>query len=208
MILGIIPARGSSKGIPRKNVKTCYGKPLLLWSIEAAQASIYLDGFVVSTEDIEIANLALWAGANVDIRPEELATDEATTLAVLQYLDKRLKPDIIVLLQPTSPIRLLEKENIIDEAIELFTKSKCDTLATGYRTTHTAWTNNHGPRQSQEPYFHDDGCVYIWKAEVIQAGLWKGKRTCEMEVPSIYNTEIDELADFWRVEGIMRHLYD
>src|SRR5712691_1233000 len=105
MILGIIPARGGSKGIPRKNLRPLLGKPLLAWSVEAAKESRRLDAFAVSTEDREIARVARQYGADVIERPPELASDEASTLAVLQHALKVRPADVLVLLQPTSPIR-------------------------------------------------------------------------------------------------------
>ena len=84
MILGVIPARGGSKEIPRKNVKQINGKPLIAWTIEAAKESKIIDRYVVSTEDDEIAAVSREYGAEVIERPPELATDEATTLSVLQ----------------------------------------------------------------------------------------------------------------------------
>src|SRR5579863_8179754 len=102
MILGIIPARGGSKGIPRKNLKLIAGKPMVVWSIEAAKRSKKLDLFVVSTEDKEIAAVSEKAGAEVLWRPTELAQDGTTTSAVLQHIVKQEKPETLVLLQPTS----------------------------------------------------------------------------------------------------------
>lgn len=204
MILGVIPARAGSRGIPNKNIKPLLGKPLIVWSIEDAKRSKLLDHFLVSTDGPDIANLALWAGAEVQMRPYELAQDHSTTLEVLQFVQSTRPADIIVLLQPTSPIR----GKILDEAIRTFLAHDCDTLATGYWTTHCAWTNQHGPRQSLPEYFHDDGCVYIWKSEVIAAGRWMGDKPHRMSIPNIYNVEIDTQADFWAVEGILAQVKD
>ena len=98
MILGVIPARGGSKGIPGKNVKKLLGKYLINWSIEAAQQSKFLDRFIVSTENDEIASIAKQAGAEVLIRPSEFATDHSTTVSVLQHVIEEIDADIIVLL--------------------------------------------------------------------------------------------------------------
>ena len=206
MILGVIPARGGSKAIPRKNIKPLLGKPLIVWSIEAAQKSLLIDRFIVSTEDAEIAGISEAAGAKVLIRPESLASDNATTVAVLQHVLKEIPADIVVLLQPTSPVR---NDNIIDRAIELFLAQKCDTLATGYISKHFAWgAFDNGPRQKLEGYFHDDGNVYIFQSQVLKAGKWIGDRPFRMEVPHIYNLEIDTIVDFWAIEGILRHVID
>ena len=201
MILGVIPARGGSKGIPRKNLKELNGKPLILWSIEAARKSELLDRFIVSTEDREIAAVSRRYGADVQMRSPHLSTDSATTLAVLQYILKRIPSDVVVLLQPTSPLR-----PPIDDAIREFLNRDCDTLATGYYTTHGPWTGLHKPRQEQTPYFHDDGNIYIFAADVIREGRWKGDKPYEMEIPSQYNIEIDNISDFWAIEGIMNHV--
>ncbi|MCL5962259.1 MAG: acylneuraminate cytidylyltransferase family protein, partial [Chloroflexi bacterium] len=86
MILGVTPARGGSKGIPRKNIREMCGRPLIAWTIEAAVRSRLLDDYVVSTEDAEIAAVAESYGVRVLARPLELAQDESTTLSVLQHV--------------------------------------------------------------------------------------------------------------------------
>jgi CMP-N-acetylneuraminic acid synthetase len=106
-ILALIPARGGSKGIPRKNIKMIAGKPLIAWTIEAALRSPHIDTVVVSTDDEEIAAIALQAGAQVPfMRPAELASDGATGMApVMHALDMLPDFDAVLLLQPTSPLR-------------------------------------------------------------------------------------------------------
>ncbi|MEO6410737.1 MAG: acylneuraminate cytidylyltransferase family protein [Burkholderiaceae bacterium] len=103
----LIPARGGSKGISRKNVKTIAGKPLIVWTIEAALRSTGLDAVVVSTDDAEIADVACRAGAQVPfMRPAALAQDDTPGLApVLHALDELSQFDAVLLLQPTSPLR-------------------------------------------------------------------------------------------------------
>ena len=204
MILGVIPARGGSKGIPKKNIKELYGKPLIIWSIEAALESKLIDRFIVSTEDDEIAYIARSTGAEVLPRPMEYATDSATTVSVLQHVLKEIDADIVVLLQPTSPVRI---DNIIDRAIEAFLSSGCDTLATGYISHHFEWgAFENLPRQALKGYFHDDGNVYIFKKEVLKAGRWIGDNLYRMEIPGYYNIEIDDISEFWANEGILRNL--
>ena len=128
--LAIIPARGLSKGIPRKNVRLVAGKPLIAWTIEAALNAKGVDRVLVSTEDEEIAEVARQYGAEVPfLRPLKLSQDETPTLPVLQNVVFELKnlenfvPDAVITLQPTSPLRTSEH---IDDAIERF---KADPLA-------------------------------------------------------------------------------
>lgn len=130
-ILAIIPARGGSKGIPRKNIKILCGKPLIAYTIEAALSSKRIDKVVVSTEDEEIAEIAKGYGAEVIPRPLELAKDDTSSLPVYQQVIKHLAeveicyPDIIAVLQPTSPLRLVQN---IDGAIEKFLETACDSV--------------------------------------------------------------------------------
>ncbi len=115
-VLGVIPARGGSKGVPRKNIRVVAGKPLLAYSIEAAQGSAYIDRFVVSTEDAEIREVALAWGAEVLNRPPELAQDETPGIdPVLHAIATFPRYDYVVLLQPTSPLRTADD---IDSALE------------------------------------------------------------------------------------------
>lgn len=106
-ILALIPARGGSKGIPRKNIKIIAGKPLIVWTIEAALRSPYIHTVIVSTDDEEIAAIARKAGAQVPfMRPAELASDGASGMApVTHALDMLPGYDAVLLLQPTSPLR-------------------------------------------------------------------------------------------------------
>ena len=121
-VVAIIPARGGSKRLPRKNVLPLAGKPLIVWSIEAALASVYIDKTIVSTDDAEIAEISRIAGASVPfMRPPELASDTATSADVvmhaLDYLDSQNDHYYYsVLLQPTSPLRT---NTDIDAALEL-----------------------------------------------------------------------------------------
>ena len=109
-LLALIPARGGSKGIPRKNIRLFCGKPLLQWSIDVALMSSCIDQVVVSTEDTEIAAIAKAGGAEVPfLRPEKLASDEAPAISsVLHALEQLPKVTDVLLLQPTSPLRHLE----------------------------------------------------------------------------------------------------
>ena len=110
-ILGIIPARGGSRGLPGKNVREISGKPLIAWSIESAASSKYLDRVIVTTDDNEIAGIAERSGAEVPfIRPENLAGDKTPMLDVVVHAvdffkAKEITFDYVALLEPTSPLR-------------------------------------------------------------------------------------------------------
>lgn len=116
-VLALIPARGGSKGLPRKNVLSLAGKPMVAWSIDAAKNSRYVDEVVVSTDNEEIASVSKQHGANVPfMRPAHLAEDGSTTIDVALHTVEQLPDyDILVILQPTSPLRLSED---IDQTIE------------------------------------------------------------------------------------------
>jgi CMP-N,N'-diacetyllegionaminic acid synthase len=195
-ILGIIPARGSSKAIPRKNVKPIAGKPLIAWTIEAAKKSTLMNTFVVSTEDNEIANIAANYGAEVLHRPKALASDKATTLAVMPA-------DIVVLLQCTSPIR---EKGLIDTCIKQFLNEKADSLATGFISHLYEWGSyDNKRRQDLQGWFHDDGNIYVIKAEnIVKGNLW-GKKRIPFGISREQNIEIDDSFDFWLNEQILRN---
>ncbi|NQT33487.1 MAG: acylneuraminate cytidylyltransferase family protein [Candidatus Omnitrophica bacterium] len=200
MILGIIPARGGSKGIPRKNVKMIAGKPLIAWSIEAAKMSKMIDRFVVSTDDLEIAAIAREYGAEVVDRPAELATDEATTISALQHVLSVIDADTVVLLQPTSPVR---DEGLIDRCIERFQASQADNLATGFICKLKEYGTYYQRRQDMEGFFYDDGNVYVVKADIIKKGTLFGKKVERIEITREQNSEIDDNFDFWMNEQIL-----
>jgi CMP-N,N'-diacetyllegionaminic acid synthase len=123
--LAIIPARGGSKGLPGKNVIDFCGKPLIAWTIEAAKDSRYVDRVVVSTDDPKIAAVSRQYGADVPFeRPPHLASDTASSYdVVLHVLDQLSDYDLILLLQPTSPLRTAVH---IDEALELLVSRAAD----------------------------------------------------------------------------------
>ena len=122
-VLAIIPARGGSKGIPHKNIISLCGKPLIAYTIEAANQSTYIDTVIVSTDDVDIQRISEQYGALVPfLREAKIASDEATTISVVVDAVKRLevngeKFDVVILLQPTSPLRTAEE---IDVAIDIF----------------------------------------------------------------------------------------
>ena len=130
-VLGIITARGGSKGIPRKNLAPLLGRPLMAWTVDAARAAHSLDRVVLSTDDEEIAEVGQKLGVEVPfMRPEELAGDDVPTLPVLQDVVRRLgtagyRCDAVFTLQPTNPLRL---PSDIDGAVELLVDTGADSV--------------------------------------------------------------------------------
>lgn len=200
MILGLIPARGGSKEIPRKNIKMIAGKPLIAWTIEAARASNLLDDFVVSTEDAEIAEISRQYGAKVLERPPELATDEADTLDVMQHALTVVDASTLVLLQCTSPFRT---DGLIDQCIQEFLEQDFDSLATGFICKYKEYGRNELRRQDIEGFFYDDGNVYVNKAELVRKGDRFGGKIGRKCISRWENAEIDDAFDFWLLEQIL-----
>ena len=177
-VIAVIPARGGSKRLPRKNILPVGGKPLIGWTIEAAQKSNYVDDIIISTDDQEIADVASVFGVSVpDLRPESLASDTATTQSVLLHTIEKYEQgaDIVVLLQPTSPLRTYKH---IDEAIELFEKKGAFSIVSVTPCEHPPeWANtlpeNHSMKnfvglasskrsQDFEQSYRLNGAVYVY----------------------------------------------
>jgi len=220
-ILAIIPARGGSKGIPRKNIRLLAGKPLIAYSIETALKSKYIDKVVVSTDDEEIAEIAKIYGAKVIERPEELARDESPTIDaifhVLETLQSNYVPEIVVLLQPTSPLRNAKD---IDNAIDLFLRMDCEAVVGVCEATHLYWyfkiekgylkpifRKEHLKMRRQElpKIYMPTGAIFI----SMPKNLYEYKSFyCEKVIPYIMPAErsidIDNEIDFMLTELVMR----
>ena len=180
--LAIIPARGGSKRLPRKNILDLCGKPLISWSIEAALKSKYISKVVVSSDDEEILNISSNFGADIIKRPYELANDTATTFDTVKHtIDNFENYDYIVLLQPTSPLR---NEKHIDEAIELLEEKQADAIVSVCEMDHSPLWSNTLPKdgnmnnflrdevlnkrsQDLEKYYRVNGAVYICKTDKL-----------------------------------------
>ena len=202
IVLAVIPARGGSKGVPRKNLRPVAGKPLLAWSIEAALGSTRLGRCVVSTEDEEIAAVARAHGAEVLERPRTLASDEASTVAVAQHALVEIAADVVVVIQPTSPIR---RRGLIDACIERFVEEGADSLG----TVHPDYSYEYGAdmprRQEFRPRLVDNGNVYVLDADLVRAGRWLGDRLATFETSREEGVEIDDDFDLWLAEQILLH---
>jgi len=139
-VLGLIPARGGSKGLPRKNIRLLCGRPLIEYTIEAALKANSLDRVIVSTDDPDIASVAEGTGAEVPfLRPVDYATDTASSISVvhhaIQWLEENgaYHPDAIAFLSPTCPLRTSDQ---IDAAVDLLWKSKLESVVTVFPVPH------------------------------------------------------------------------
>ncbi len=207
MILGVIPARGGSKGIPRKNLMPFAGKPLIYWSIKAAFESKLLNRFIVSTEDEEIANISRQLGADVLERPVELAEDTATTMSILEHIVREIpEADFILLMQPTSPIRI---NNLVDRVISEYLRNPgTESAATGCMVRMWEWGSKEVnlPRQVDPGYFYDDGNLYILSRKDIINGKWFGSKRLPIIIESYYHPEIDDKYEAIAAEAVMKEL--
>ena len=199
-ILGIIPARGGSKGIPRKNIKPICGRPLIAWTIEAAQKSKILDRFVVSTEDAEIADTARAWGAEVLERPAKLAGDTVISRDVIRHALEATGAEVSVLLQPTSPVR---DDDLIDRAITMFLNGDYDSLATGFMNPLYPPHGQEHRRQDISETFVNDGSVVISTRATIMNDSLFGTKAGIMVTDREQNVDIDEEFDFWLAERIL-----
>jgi CMP-N,N'-diacetyllegionaminic acid synthase len=220
-VLAVIPARGGSKGIPRKNLHDLAGKPLIAYAIECAQATAQIDDVVVSTDDVEIAEVSAALGARVHRRPRALAQDDTPTLPVLlnvlEQLDEHEQPRRVVTVQPTSPLR---HSRDLAAAIGLLTPSYdsvigvCEPEHTPYKMFRIsedtlvplfADVPRGAPRQQLPPVYRENGAVYVTWTDVLrdQCSIWGARaRPYRMSVES--SVDIDTLHDLALAEYFLK----
>lgn len=223
-IVGIIPARGGSKRLPRKNIKLLAGKPLIAYTIETALKSKYINKVVVSTEDAEIAEVSEKFGAEVIERPEELAQDTTKTAPVLVQVVEELekngyKPDIVVLLQATCPNKPVE---LIDGVIEKLINSSNDSVFNAFamRCSMAMWNKDTNGKVHALYDYHtrprwqnaaeECGTVYGETGAVyaIKIDAFKKHKDFIGENPDVFTfdvelVDIDTLSDFERAQKLM-----
>lgn len=214
-IIAIITARGGSKRIPRKNVRSFLGKPILAYSIEAALESGVFDEVMVSTEDEEIAEIAQRCGAKVPFfRSERTSSDFASTVDVLEevierYASEKRQFDMICCVYPTAPFITAEK---LRRAVSLMEEKKADALLPVVRYSFPPqrgmvvkeglvgyqYPEFEGARsQDLEPVYHDCGQFYFCKTDVFQKyRTMIPKNTIPMEIPETEVQDIDNLSDW------------
>lgn len=220
--IAFIPARGGSKGVPKKNIKVLLGKPLIAWSIEQALDSKLIDRVIVSTDCPEIAKIAMEYGAEVPyMRPESLSNDTATTESAMlhccEYLTERNElPELFILVQCTSPIRSKES---FDLAITDFRNKNLDSMLTVSESHRFTWKNTSYPeasyeyknrprRQDIKPEDQDyleTGSFYITKTQALVES--KNRLTGKIGMfitPENESYEIDNHTDFIICEELMK----
>lgn len=219
-ILGVIPARGGSVGIPRKNIYPLMGKPLIAYAIQAAYSAASLNRVIISTDDDEIAAVARDLGADVPfMRPADLAQSQTPTVSVIEHALKMLEPtqfDAVVVIQPTAPLRLAED---IDNAVELLT-DEFDSVVSVAEVSHQFNPNwihqiedntlhpyiEDGPlkftrRQDLPPVYYRNGAVYVTRCAVLaESRNLYGNRTAAYIMPPERSVNIDSLSDIWLAE--------
>lgn len=209
-ILGLVTARGGSKGIPRKNVVEVGGKPLIAWTIEAARQSTLLDRLVLSTDDAEIAEVARVLGCEVPfMRSPELAADTSGSMeVVLDCLQRLPRYDYLVLLQPTSPLRTPDD---IDGAIRACIDSAapaCVSVCAVEESPFWMYTlesggglkpileNSYARRQDLPPVYVLNGAIYVADVHWFVTNLgFMGEGTVAYIMPRSRSLDIDTPAD-------------
>lgn len=211
-ILVVIPARGGSKGIPRKNIRLLNQKPLISYVIKMVKDSKYVDDFVVSTEDSEIATISKKFGADVIKRPDELSADDIPLDEVIYDAVRQTNTeyDIIITVQPTSP---LLKTETLDVAIEKFRDSSIDSVISVIDDRHLSWgfnDNHYFPlyekrlnRQYLPKNFRETGSILATRNAFISKNNRLGKNIDLIEVPKDESVDIDNYEDWWVAENYL-----
>ena len=221
--LAIIPARGGSKRLPRKNVLDLNGKPLIAYSIEAGLDSSYIDKVVVTSDDNEVLTISKKYGAVTINRPYELASDTATTFGAIKHtVDNCEKYDYIVLLQPTSPLR---NEKHIDEAVELLESKKSNAVVSVCKMDHNPmWSNvlDHSLSmkgflgdeilnkrgQDLDKYYRLNGAIYICETDKLlkEESFFLKDNIFAYKMNRESSIDIDEEIDFKMAKVFLKDL--
>lgn len=217
--VAIIPARGGSKGVPRKNLCPLAGKPLIVHSILDAKEAKLIDRVYVSTDDSEIAGISKLYGAEVIQRPAELATDTASSEVALLHALTEIEqagcfPELVVFLQCTSPIRT---GGDIDGAIAQLMSENADSLLSVSPSHRFLWEQAEGSaksinydyrqrprRQDMSPQFVENGSLYIFKPWVLKSlGNRLGGKISLFIMSELASRDIDSVLDFEMVEFLL-----
>lgn len=221
-IIAIIPARGGSKGIPHKNITNLCGKPLIGYTIEAAKKSTYIDDVIVSTDDLDIKKVSEQYGALVPfIRDSHIASDEAKTISVVVDAIQRLQAggqeyDVVILLQPTSPLRTAEE---IDVAIEVFFQHQMEGVVSvnvadispfllrtiyNHRLHRIIDESSTIRRQDMPTYYEVNGAIYINRVEEVTEDLSFNDNPIPYIMNRDHSVDIDTWDDLTVAETIIK----
>ncbi len=223
-MIALITARGGSKGLPFKNIKPLNGKPLIAWTIEAAAQARHIDRIILSTDSDDIAETAVKYGAEIPfMRPDYLATDNATSLEVFKYTISRLeKQENIVIenfmvLQPTSPLRTAIH---IDEAAEIFFNKKAKAVVGYCKEAHPVfWHKRIGAdgkiknlfkenymknRQEIPTSYYPNGAIFIFDKEYIFSTKDYSENCYPYLMSAQASVDIDTLEDFEYAEFLIK----
>ena len=218
--LAILPARGGSKRLPKKNILDLKGKPLIAYSIEAGLQSKYIDKVIVSSDDDEILDTSKAFGAEIIKRPDALASDTATSFDAIKHTIENIeKYDYIVLLQPTSPLRSALQ---IDEAIELLETKEANAIVSVCEMDHSPLWSNTLPKdgnmsgflrdevlnkrsQDLETYYRVNGAIYICKTEKLleEESFFLKENIYGFVMDRESSVDIDEAIDFKLAEVLL-----
>ena len=221
-MLAIIPARSGSKGLPGKNLKELNGKPLISYAIDQAKKSKLIDKIVVSTDDVDIANVAVNCGVECPfLRPAHLATDDSLVNDTFIYTLDKLKNDFnydvseFIVLQPTTPLR---KVGDIDSAIELFKQKDADSVVSYVLESHPIYWHKFldenmcfddifeqklANRQEYPKSYYPNGAIYIFKKKLILENKWYSDKSFAYLMPRSRSVDIDTLDDFSYAEYLL-----
>ena len=220
-VIVVIPARGGSKGVPKKNIKSFLGKPLVQHSIDYAKQSRYVKEIIVTTDDKKIKNLSKELNVSVIDRPESLSGDKATTESAIEHVikSKNIQDDsIIVLLQPTSPIR---PKKSLDKILEKFSNENFDSMLTLSPIHPLTWKINDKPecmydylnrprRQDfldKDLIYDENGSVYVFKVKIFNKSINRlGGNIGFYIFDEEYGKQIDTPLDFKVLEAIGNYL--
>lgn len=222
-MIAIIPARGGSKGLPGKNVRPLNGKPLIAYAIEEALKAKHIDRVIISTDDEEIARVAVQYGAELPfMRPTELASDTAQAIDNYIYTIGRLEEegkeqiDAFVVLQPTSPLRIAED---IDGAVGLFLEKGADSVISYCPEAHpVTWhkyldeegrfvnifDDNIQNRQANRVSYYPNGAVYVFRTSMIRNRKYYTDSSYAFIMPRTRSVDIDFIEDFEYAEFLLK----
>jgi len=218
-MLGVIPARGGSKGVPGKNIRLVAGKPLIAWTIEAAQSSKSLDHIILTSDDREIIDVAKKYNCNAPfVRDSHLAIDTTPTVdVVLDALDRCLGYEWVVLLQPTSPLRTAQDiDHAVEQCIALNAPS-CVSVCLSQESPYWMFTLNQDQnlapllpnaavtrRQDLPPVYSLNGAIYVAKSEWLrQERTFLTPDTVAYEMPVERSLDIDTETDFLQLKYLL-----